>query len=261
MLSSTHCCQEDFENIKGKTSSSCTSALWDFEVKIHHGRQPSALSEDVEQSEECSRKLGRLTSPFVLRRNASVMARYLPAKFGYVLLCRPTETQRALYRHVTAALGNSESLLQLITLLEKASSSPSLLRRKVDQEDGSDVQSYSAALLAVFPQHLFSNNSSSTKLRMVDQLLHNIWTTTPEKVVLINHYTAIRDLLSRLLTSVRRPSSRIDGCTPTRKCHGIIDDFSRGSPENCFPFLLFAKSGSVGINLVGASRLVLFDVN
>ncbi|KAL8702261.1 MAG: hypothetical protein Q9224_000086 [Gallowayella concinna] len=239
----------------------------DLENPIARGRQPGASSEDVERGEDSSRELARLTSPFILRRTAEVLAKYLPAKTEHVLFCKPTQAQAAVYRHVlssptfhAAAAGNSESSLQLITLLKKVCNSPSLLRGKVDPNSGPDGTVDNAALASI-PAHLLRGNAGSTKLRMLDQLLHVIRTTTAEKVVLVSNYTSTLNLLSNLLTSVGHRFTRMDGTTPSNKRQEIIDDFNRTSAEDCFAFLLSAKTGGLGINLIGASRLVLFDVD
>lgn len=239
----------------------------DFEIPINRGRQPGASSAEVEEGEDCNKELIRLTSPFILRRTANVLASYLPIKTEHILFCKPTETQRALYRHLTnsqtfraAASGKSDCPLQLITLLKKACNSPSLLNPRKSHEDVPDASSRSAVLLADIPPHLLPNNAAS-KLRMLDNLLHTLRTTTDEKVVLVSNYTSTLDLLSQLLTSVGCSFSRMDGSTPSSKRQGIIDDFNRSSADHCFAFLLSAKTGGVGINLVGASRLVLFDVD
>lgn len=240
----------------------------ELEIPIARGRQPAASPEDVEQGEECSRELVRLTSPFILRRTADVLAKYLPMKTEYVLLCKPTQAQVALYRHVlgspafhAASLGNSECSLQLITLLKKVCNSPALLKGKVDIDGTPEASPSHAALLASIPPNLLRNNAGSTKLRMLDGLLHTLRTTTTEKVVLVSNYTSTLDLLGRLLTSVGHSFSRIDGSTPSSKRQEIIDDFNRSSAESCFAFLLSAKAGGLGINLIGASRLVLYDVD
>ncbi|KAL8935807.1 MAG: hypothetical protein Q9211_004504, partial [Gyalolechia sp. 1 TL-2023] len=239
----------------------------DFEFPINRGRQPGASSAEVEEGEDRNKELVRRTSPFILRRTANVLASYLPAKTEYIIFCKPTETQKALYRYLTdsqtfraAASGKSGCPLQLITLLKKACNSPSLLNPKKSQEDQPDMNYQSGSLLADIPPHLLPNNAAS-KLRMLDNLLHTLRTTTDEKVVLVSNYTSTLDLLSQLLTSVGCTFSRMDGSTPSTKRQGIIDDFNRSSAEHCFAFLLSAKTGGVGINLVGASRLVLFDVD
>lgn len=239
----------------------------DFEVPITRGRQPDASPEDVEQGAECSGELAKLTSPFILRRTADVLAKYLPAKTEHVLFCRPTQAQAAAYRHVlaspafhAAALGNAECSLQLITILKKVCNSPALLNGSVDQSntDGSDNL---AALVANIPPNHLRSNAGSTKLRILDQLLHTLRITTSEKVVLVSNYTSTLDLLGNLLTSVGHTFTRVDGSTPTSRRQELIDDFNRSPAESCFAFLLSAKTGGVGVNLSGASRLVLFDVD
>ncbi|KAL8953480.1 MAG: hypothetical protein Q9222_000684 [Ikaeria aurantiellina] len=240
----------------------------DFEEVINLGRQPGASSDEVAQGQERSEELMARTSPFILRRTAAVLAKYLPSKTEYVLFCRPTPPQAALYQHVlatpifrAAASGNTECSLQLITLLRKVCNSPSLLRRDSEQVSAPESNPDKTDPLASIPPHLLRNNAGSTKLRTLDQLLHTIRTKTTEKVVLVSNYTSTLDLLGNLLTSVGYPFSRMDGSTPSSKRQEMIDDFNRSPVENCFAFLLSAKTGGVGINLVGASRLVLFDVD
>lgn len=39
----------------------------------------------------------------------------------------------------------------------------------------------------------------------------------------------------------------------------LVDQFNKSSQDNTFVFLLSTKAGGTGLNIVGASRLVLFD--
>ncbi|KAL8737737.1 MAG: hypothetical protein Q9181_001394 [Wetmoreana brouardii] len=256
------------ETVNPGVLGSLKSFTREFEMPINRGRQPKASPADVEQGEACSKELVKLTSPFILRRTVDVLAKYLPAKTEHVLFCRPTQAQAAVYRHVlaspafhAAALGSCECPLQLITVLKKVCNSPSLLSSRAEQADTSDTTASNATLVASVPPNLLRNNACSTKLRMLDQLLHTLRTTTSEKVVLVSNYTSTLDLLSNLLTSVGHTFTRIDGSTPSNKRQEIIDDFNRSSVDGCFAFLLSARTGGVGINLIGASRLVLFDVD
>ena len=239
----------------------------EFEVPIVKSRQPSALKKDVERGEARSEDLASLTSMFILRRTANVLSKYLPSKTEYVLLCRPTAAQASTYQHVLAcpafqgALGSSEASLQLITVLKKVCNSPSLLNRQSLSDPSVAVSPLTAALLANIPPHLFRTNAGSTKLRVLDQLLHNLRTTTSEKIVLVSNYTATLSVLQTLLTSLSYPYLRLDGSTPSSKRQELVDTFNCSPASECFAFLLSAKSGGVGLNLVGASRLVLFDVD
>ncbi len=244
------------------------SFMKNFETPIVKSRQPNALEKDVELGEARSEELAQLTSAFILRRTADILSKYLPSKTEYVIFCNPTPEQASIYKQVLAtpmfstALGNSDSALQLITILKKICNSPSLLRQTADDDDVSTSTSLSA-LLEMLPPGTSRNfhNQSSTKIRILDQLLHSIRTLTDEKVVLVSNYTSTLNILSHLLTSIGLPYLRLDGSTPASKRQGLVDDFNRSPAKRCFAFLLSAKAGGLGLNLIGGSRLVLFDVD
>lgn len=239
----------------------------DFEIPIEKSRQPSASRTDLEKGKAKSEELASLTSMFILRRTTDILLTYLPSKTEYVLLCRPTAAQASIYQDVLAcpafqgALGNSEASLQLITLLKKLCNSPSLLTAKSLSDPSTSMTPLTAALLARVPTQLLRTNAGSTKLRVLDQLMHILRTTTSEKIILVSNYTTTLDLLQSLLTSLSYPYLRLDGSTPSSKRQEIVDRFNHSSASECFAFLLSAKSGGFGLNLTGASRLVLFDVD
>lgn len=239
----------------------------EFETPIVRSRQPEATRRDIEKGEARGEELRELTSKFMLRRTADILAKYLPPKTEYVLFCNPTHAQANFYKHVLASpvfqsvLGNSESALQLITILKKVCNSPSLL----SASNGKDTPSETiTSLLSSIPPKLARLNNSpgmSAKIRVLDQLLHNLRTKTSEKVVLVSNYTSTLDLLAKLLSSLSLPFLRLDGSTPATKRHSLVEDFNRLPASVCFAFLLSAKAGGTGLNLIGASRLVLFDVD
>ncbi|KAI4213829.1 MAG: hypothetical protein LQ351_003523 [Letrouitia transgressa] len=239
----------------------------EFEGPIVKSRQPGAVRKDVEKGESKTEELVSLTNSFILRRTAETLAKYLPPKSEYVLFCRPTDAQAKVYRHVLScpvfhgALGNPEVSLQLITVLKKVCNSPTLLLGKPSEDLSKPVSDLSATILAHVPSQLLRNNSVSTKIRALDQLLHAIRSATSEKVVLISNYTSTLDVLGKLLTSVGHPFLRLDGSTPATKRQHLVDTFNRSPASSCFAFLLSAKSGGLGLNLIGASRLILFDVD
>ncbi|MCJ1468794.1 helicase [Pseudocyphellaria aurata] len=239
----------------------------EFEVPIVKSRQPEASNTDVEKGEVRNEELSSLTGKFILRRSVDILSKYLPSKTEYVLLCRPTPAQISVYQCVLAypafqaVLGNPETSLQLITILKKVCNSPFLLKNEASADPSNSISLTTASLLASIPTHLLRNNAASTKIRALDQLLHTIRTTTTEKVVLVSNYTSTLDLLATLLTSLSYSYLRLDGSTPSVKRQDLVDNFNRSSAAACFAFLLSAKSGGAGLNLIGASRLVLFDVD
>ncbi|KAL1860911.1 helicase [Paecilomyces lecythidis] len=238
----------------------------EFEGPIVRSRQPEATKKDIEKGEARNEELRSLTAQFMLRRTADILAKYLPPKTEYVLFCNPTSTQANIYHSVLGSpvfqsvLGNSESALQLITILKKLCNSPSLLNPKSAEETPNTTI---AALLSTLPPNLLRHfsPSSSGKIRVLDQLLHNLHTTTSEKIVIVSNYTSTLNLLANLLASLSLPFLRLDGSTPAAKRQPLVDNFNRTPASACFAFLLSAKAGGTGLNLIGASRLILFDVD
>jgi DNA repair and recombination protein RAD54B len=210
--------------------------------------------------------LAEKTKVFILRRTAEVIAKFLPPKTETVVFCRPTEAQAAVYRAVLGSpvfgkvLGSPEASLQLITVLKKVCNSPSLLRKKSDQDSG---HAKIVQLLSDIPANATLKNpaSSSGKLQVLHHLLNGVRSTTEEKVVLVSNYTSTLDLLQTHLVANNWKFLRLDGSTPSSKRQQMVDTFNRTPPKVHFVFLLSAKSGGVGLNLIGASRLILFDVD
>ncbi|QDS77723.1 hypothetical protein FKW77_004290 [Venturia effusa] len=238
----------------------------EFETPIIKARQPEATAKDTEKGEGRSEELARLTGQFILRRTADVIAKYLPPKTETILFCRPTPPQAALYRAVlespmfaaSMGSGSTEVSLQLINILKKICNSPALLTKQ-SPEDNSDSTS---TLLASLPSKFLKvDNGASAKILVLNSLLHQLRNNTQEKIVLVSNYTSTLDILGNLLTSHGYNFLRLDGSTPASKRQVLVDKFNKEKPEQSFAFLLSAKAGGAGLNLIGASRLVLFDVD
>lgn len=242
----------------------------DFENPIMRSRQPHATHEAIERGEEAAEELARTTAPFILRRTADVLSDILPTKTEYVLFCKPTAEQADVYRNVVGSpmfrsamgsMGGTESALQLITILKKLCNSPALLKSDTtsDQTISSSLKTLNEALAPSVSRHY--RNDLSAKIRLLDVLLQQIRQTTDEKVVLVSNYTSTLNLMANLLDNSGLKYLRLDGTVVSSKRQGLVDQFNRSPPSNSFAFLLSAKAGGVGINLIGASRLVLFDVD
>ncbi|CAG8960429.1 hypothetical protein HYFRA_00008148 [Hymenoscyphus fraxineus] len=238
----------------------------EFEGPITKSRQPDASQRDIEKGNARGEELAALTKEFILRRTSEVIAKYLPPKTEYVLFCNPTEAQLQVYQHVLQSsvfgsmLGNSESSLQLITLLKKVCNSPSLLLKS---DTNVPMNAKMAELLEAIPPELLRRApvKSSSKFRVLDQLIKYLAKNTTEKIVLVSNYTATLDVLGEHLTTLGLPFLRLDGSTPASRRQDLVTTFNKTPASKNFAFLLSAKSGGTGLNLIGASRLVLFDVD
>ncbi|PWW79811.1 hypothetical protein C7212DRAFT_355570 [Tuber magnatum] len=237
----------------------------EFENPIVRSRQPGASKKDVEKGKARNEELARLTKLFVLRRTAEILSAYLPPKTEYVVFCRPSPRQLKVYKSIlessafSRCLGSPDASLLLITVLKKLCNSPGLLADKLGKETNENVK---GLLEGVNPKLLESKSDShSGKFRVLERLLLALKNTTDEKIVLVSNYTSTLNLLQNLLRSRGLSYLRLDGATPTNKRQELVDQFNRTNSTAAFAFLLSAKSGGAGLNLIGASRLVLFDLD
>jgi DNA repair and recombination protein RAD54B len=238
----------------------------EFEAPILKSRQPGASENDLEKGLAREEELSSLTRQFILRRTAEILVDFLPPKTEYVLFCKPTQIQAEVYNYVlkspffSRVMGSSEASLQLITILKKVCNAPSLLVRKGESVPSNPIVAH---LLDIIPSDLLQKSPlmASSKFRVLDRLLRQLSSTTKEKIVLVSNYTATLDLLGAHLAALGLPYLRLDGSTASAKRQELVDSFNNTPAAKNFAFLLSAKSGGAGLNLIGASRLVLFDVD
>lgn len=135
-------------------------------------------------------------------------------------------------------------VLQHITMLKKVVNS-SLLEKPMDAK-------------SVKALDLDTLVGSSVKISCLVSILEHVVKASGEGLVLVSNYTTSLDLLARVCELVGMSVvGRLDGKTPVAKRQAMIDSFNRGSGARCF--LLSSKAGGVGINLIGASKMVMFD--
>ncbi|KAJ7372116.1 DNA repair and recombination protein rad54b [Desmophyllum pertusum] len=250
-----------------------------YEEPIVHGQQPDATSEEKLLGQTRAAELNRLTSMFFLRRTSEVNSRYLPPKVESVVFCRPSLLQLSVYRHLltsrvvrsclTSYSSGGSRHLVCIGALKKLCNDPSLIYSQCQQAnemaDSLDIDQEASVYEGLdrsFPESYkpdrFTTDHSG-KLQVLSHILAQIH-RIGERVVLISNYTQTLDLLQKLCENRSYDFLRLDGKTPTSKRQSLVDRFN---DKHCkiFVFLLSSKAGGVGLNLIGASRLVLFDID
>lgn len=80
------------------------------------------------------------------------------------------------------------------------------------------------------------------------------------RAVLVSNYTQTLDLLQDVCDQIGYKWCRLDGQTPVAQRQRIVDSFNSPHSPN-FLMLLSSKAGGVGLNLIGASHLVLYDMD
>lgn len=86
---------------------------------------------------------------------------------------------------------------------------------------------------------------------ILERMLKQIHTTTHEKIVVVSNWTSTLDIIQEMLGKMKYPYLRLDGSTAQKTRQGLVDQFNRGRREESFVFLLSAKAGGTGLNLIG----------
>ncbi|XP_012867995.1 PREDICTED: DNA repair and recombination protein RAD54B isoform X1 [Dipodomys ordii] len=250
-----------------------------YEEPIITSREPSSSEEEKELGERRAAELTCLTGLFILRRTQEIINKYLPPKIENVVFCRPAALQIELYRKLLNSqavrfclqgfLENSTHLL-CIGALKKLCNHPCLLFNSMKDKESSSTsyeneeRSLYKGLLSVFPADynplLFTENESG-KLQVLSKLLAVIRELRPtEKVVLVSNYTKTLNILQEVCMRHGYSFARLDGQTPISQRQQIVDGFNSKYCSD-FIFLLSSKAGGVGLNLIGGSHLILYDID
>ncbi|XP_074539824.1 DNA repair and recombination protein RAD54B isoform X1 [Halichoeres trimaculatus] len=245
-----------------------------YEEPILRSRQPSCTEGERVLGEERAAELSRLTGMFILRRTQEIINRYLPPRLDWTLFCEPSALLLELYERLLChrvfraclqGTTQTHTHLACITALKKLCNHPGLLHATVKEKtDGSLESSMYDGLAELFPESYSSggfNIEDSGKLLVLSDLLSAVRQISPsDRVVIVSNYTKTLDLLQDLCTHMNYTFCRLDGQTPTSQRQRLVDNFN--SPySNTFLFLLSSKAGGVGLNLIGASHLVLYDID
>lgn len=215
----------------------------EFERPITTANRKDATLDQRRQGADQAKALDHVIKAFLLRRLAKdVLADMLPPRTELLLFCRPSLMQCDLYRKITSTISDP---LSALTQLRKLCSHPDLLE---------SIEDCSTSRGGV---------ADSGKLFLLEKLLDEIRSTSPEdKVVVVSCFTSILTMIEdKLIRTKAWGYKRLDGSTPQSNRQPLVDGFNRMPANQCFIFLLSSKAGGMGLNLVGANRLVMFDAD
>ncbi|KAL6308182.1 SNF2 family N-terminal domain-containing protein [Sparassis latifolia] len=245
-----------------------------YETPILKSRAPGCSAKETEVGEARSAQLSAIARSFVLRRDATILKKYLPPKYEYVVFVTPTKLQLSIFNKILTAdkldnlIRNSTAeSLALISMLTKISNSPILLKATLDQaknkaDRGGDVIKRNAIeeAMQLMPSGAqVEDVSLSGKLTALANLLRSLRKNTEEKCIIVSHYTSTLNIVEAYCKKKSYTYHRLDGQTPAPKRQEYVNEFNKASQAKRFLFLLSSKAGGVGLNLIGASRLCLID--
>lgn len=216
----------------------------EYEIPISQGGYQRASKTKQDIAYKYSLVLKGLIDPFILRRMKQQIDLKLPSKSDKIYFCSLTERQRILYKmaleseHIGKVLTGKISLFSGIDILRKICNHPALLSNKVPGLDSENIN-----LVA-----------DSCKMILLHEMLVK-WKENNVKVLIFSQTIKMLDIIEVSLQDYKY--LRMDGDTPISRRSEIIEQFN--SDDDITIFLLTSRVGGLGLNLVSASRIVIFD--
>jgi chromodomain-helicase-DNA-binding protein 1 len=212
------------------------------------------------QSEHAAKQIEELQStlkPYMLRRVKKMVEKSLPSKSEKIIRVELSDIQTEYYKNIItrnyAALnagsnGHRQSLLNIVMELKKASNHPFMFPSAEDRilQPGATKDEILRALVM-----------SSGKMVLLDQLLTKL-KADKHRVLIFSQMVQMLDILADYLNLKGYAFQRLDGTIAAGPRRVAIDHFNAPeSPDFCF--LLSTRAGGLGINLMTADTVILFD--
>ena len=212
------------------------------------------------QSEQAGAKITQLTNaikPYMLRRTKNKVENDLPPKTEKIIRVELSDVQLEHYKNILTrnytalnqgAKGPKQSLLNIMMELKKASNHLFMFPNAEDRilagsERREDI------LKALI--------SSSGKMMLLDQLLTKLRKDN-HRVLIFSQMVKMLDILGDYLHLRGYQFQRLDGTIAAGPRRMAIDHFN-ATDSNDFCFLLSTRAGGLGINLMTADTVILFD--
>lgn len=192
---------------------------------------------------ELIQAMHRILRPFILKRSKDTVDLKLPPKSEVHLYVGLTSFQVNLYKSILAKkpfTTDAPAIRNILMQLRKCCNHPFLFQG-IHPEDA-DLESLV---------------NSSGKMLLLDKLLTRL-RSQKRQVLIFSQFTSMLTILEDYLCKKNYPYCRIDGETWIEERERQIEEFTHDESEK-FVFLLSTRAGGLGINLVSADTVVIFD--
>ncbi|KAF2002774.1 hypothetical protein P154DRAFT_544173 [Amniculicola lignicola CBS 123094] len=211
-------------------------------------------------SEDASRKLAELSDaiqPYMIRRTKEKVENDLPPKSEKILRVELSDIQLDYYKNILTrnyealnegSNGQKQSLLNIVMELKKASNHALLFpnaEAKFLRENATKDETLKALI------------TTSGKMMLLDRLLTKL-KADGHRVLIFSQMVHMLDILTDYLRLRNYTYQRLDGTVPAADRRIAIDHFNAPDSDD-YCFLLSTRAGGLGINLMTADTVILFD--
>ncbi|XP_050419856.1 DNA excision repair protein ERCC-6-like [Adelges cooleyi] len=217
-----------------------------FSVPITQGGYANASELQVTTAYKCASMLKDTIKPYLLRRMKDDIQSHisLPDKNEQVLFCRLTEEQKTLYKNF---LEHSDLIPEIINGNCKVFIGISRLRTLCNHPD-------------LFHKNLDTGPhghwKKSGKMIVVEALL-KLWKKQGHRVLLFTQSVKMLHIFQSFVTEQNYSYLKLEGTTSISSRQPIINRFNQD--QSIFIMILTTKVGGLGVNLIGADRVIIYD--
>lgn len=235
-----------------------------FAIPITQGGYANSTDVQVQIAYKCACVLRDTIKPFLLRRTkAEVNSKLkLPDRNEQVLFCKLTDRQRMLYQSFLDSptvrdikRGLCQIFVGLIHL-RKICNHPDLFDATECCNRKSQAKEPKRPKEIITEDDTYGYFKKSGKMMVVDALL-KLWKKQGHKVLLFTQSRQMLKIFCNYLAGNGYNFLTMDGTTQINARHALIDKFN--NDEDTFLFLLTTRVGGVGVNLIGANRIIIYD--
>ncbi|KAM0279487.1 hypothetical protein ACHAQH_004547 [Verticillium albo-atrum] len=232
------------------------SALMDF---LNPGKV--IIDEELENltgadTQEKLQDLHTSIAPYILRRTKETVESDLPPKTEKIIRVELSDVQLEYYKNILTrnyaalsdATGQKNSLLNIMMELKKVSNHPYMFGGAEDRVLAGSTRREDQVKGLI---------ASSGKMMLLDQLLTKL-KKDGHRVLIFSQMVKMLDILGDYLALRGYKFQRLDGTIAAGPRRMAINHFNaEGSDDFCF--LLSTRAGGLGINLMTADTVVIFD--
>ncbi|KAG9654461.1 SNF2 family DNA-dependent chromodomain-containing ATPase, partial [Aureobasidium melanogenum] len=233
------------------------SALMDFLMPGLININDDIPIDDSEATRQALDELMKAISPYMIRRVKENVTSDLPGKTEKIIRVELSDVQLEYYKNILtrnyAALnsgtkGQKQSLLNIMMELKKASNHPFMFPNAEDRilEGKTGREDQLKALV-----------TSSGKMMLLDRLLTRL-KADGHRVLIFSQMVKMLDIIGDYLHLRGHQYQRLDGTIAAGPRRQAIDHFNAPDSKD-FCFILSTRAGGLGINLMTADTVILFD--
>jgi len=233
------------------------SALMDFLMPGLININDDIPIDDSEATRQALDDLMKAISPYMIRRVKENVTSDLPGKTEKIIRVELSDVQLEYYKNILtrnyAALnsgikGQKQSLLNIMMELKKASNHPFMFPNAEDRilEGKTGREDQLKALV-----------TSSGKMMLLDRLLTRL-KADGHRVLIFSQMVRMLDIVGDYLHLRGHQYQRLDGTIAAGPRRQAIDHFNAPDSKD-FCFILSTRAGGLGINLMTADTVILFD--